>query len=66
MSKEWTDRHSNIVIRVAPVFRAWVNRLAARSRMPVTTLMEMLLVEHAKRIGFTEEAPSRIDRDVKD
>jgi hypothetical protein len=44
-------------------FREWAGRLAARSRLTFSALMERLLVEHAERSGFPDPPPPRMDPD---
>jgi hypothetical protein len=50
-------------MRSGGAFREWANRLAARSRLPFSALMERLLVEHAERSGFPDPPPPRFDPD---
>jgi hypothetical protein len=48
-----------LTIKGTDAWRDWLERLADHSRMPASTVVDLALIDFAKKIGFEEEAPKR-------
>jgi hypothetical protein len=48
-----------LTIKGTDAWRAWLEKLADHSRMPASTVVDLALIDFAKKIGFEEEAPKR-------
>ena len=48
-------------VRVKPRYFAWVGALEAHTRLRVSEMFDLALVDYAKKVGFKEPAPSRFE-----
>ncbi len=46
-------------LKASEEFGAWFERMLAAVRLPSPVFLEHAIIEHAKRLGFAEDAPER-------
>ena len=58
-AKDAEPRPIALTIRGREEWKSWVKRLAEFERVPINELVDRALVQHAREIGFREQAPER-------
>jgi fructoselysine-6-P-deglycase FrlB-like protein len=53
------DRTTIMVFKGSPYYQDWLHRLARHSRQSAATVVDLALVDYARKVGFTETAPLR-------
>jgi hypothetical protein len=53
------DRTTIMVFKGSPHYQDWLHRLARHSRQSAATVVDLALIDYAKKVGFPETAPLR-------
>jgi len=59
---EKEDRVTVLNLKGTREYRDWLDRLSDFCHMPSSTLSDVALADHAKRVGFSEPPPKRLNR----
>lgn len=53
------ERITVLNVKGTQVYKDWYERLATFCHIPASSLFDVAVAEHAKRMGFSEPAPKR-------